>query len=166
MIILIAVVVALLVYSLSKITFSGAEQLPWDISIQPKLHAILNSITALSIAFGVIAVKRKLITIHRLCMFVALLASALFLVSYVMYHALTESTSFGGEGFIKYVYYFILITHIILAAVVFPFVLMTVHRAITNQIEKHKTLAKYTFPIWFYVALTGVVVYVMIAPYY
>ncbi len=165
-IIIVAIIVAALVSYLAKTTFSGADALPWNVNDQPKLHALLNSITAISITCGFIVIKRKKVSLHRFFMFLALVASALFLVSYVLYHGLTESTSFGGEGAIKWIYYFILITHIILAALIFPLILITVHRALTNQINAHKRLAKITFPVWLYVAVTGVVVYFMIAPYY
>ena len=85
---------------------------------------------------------------------------------YVAYHMTSDSTKFGGEGMIRYVYYFVLITHILLSIVVIPFVLITYVRAITNNIEKHKKIARITFPLWLYVAITGVIVYIMISPYY
>ena len=92
--------------------------------------------------------------------------SIIFLVMYVAYHMTSESTKFGGEGTIKYIYYFILFTHIILSVMVIPFVLITYVRAITNNFERHKKIAKITFPLWLYVAITGVIVYLMISPYY
>ena len=85
---------------------------------------------------------------------------------YVAYHMTSESTKYGGEGFITYMYYFVLISHIILSVVVIPFVLITYFRAITNNFEKHKKIARITFPLWLYVAVSGVVVYIMISPYY
>lgn len=165
-IIIVSIVVAALVSVLAKISLAGAEHLPWDVYQQPKLHAILNSITAVLLLLGFWFIRKKMIKAHRFSMFSAFVVSGLFLVSYVIYHALTESTSFGGEGIIKPIYYFILISHIILAALIFPLILMTIHRAITNQIEKHKKLARFTFPLWLYVAITGVIVYLLIAPYY
>lgn len=165
-IIFLSIVVAALVSYLTRASFQGADTVPWDVHNQPKLHAILNSITAICITLGFIAIKRKKIKVHRFFMFTALVASAIFLVSYVLYHGLTDSTPFGGEGAIKIIYYIILISHILLATLIFPFVLITVHRALTNQIEAHKRLAKITFPLWLYVAITGVVVYLMISPYY
>ncbi|EPR72786.1 hypothetical protein ADIWIN_2109 [Winogradskyella psychrotolerans RS-3] len=92
--------------------------------------------------------------------------SVMFLVMYVAYHMTSDSTEFGGEGAIKYIYYFILITHIVLSIVIIPFVLITYVRGITNDIERHRKIAKITFPMWLYVAVTGVVVYLMISPYY
>ena len=96
----------------------------------------------------------------------AIALSVAFLVMYVAYHMTSDSTKFGGEGVIKYAYYFILITHILLSIVIIPFVLITYVRAITNNIERHKKIAKITFPMWLYVAITGVIVYLMISPYY
>ena len=96
----------------------------------------------------------------------AIWCSVVFLVMYVAYHMTSDSTKFGGEGAIKYVYYFILLTHIVLSIAVIPFVLITYVRAITNNFEKHKKIARITFPLWLYVAVTGVVVYIMISPYY
>lgn len=92
--------------------------------------------------------------------------SVLFLVMYVAYHMTSDSTKYGGEGFIRVLYYFILITHILMSIVVIPFVLITYVRAITNNIEKHRKIAKITFPLWLYVAVSGVVVFMMISPYY
>ncbi len=165
-IIILSIVVALLVSFLAQYTFGGAENLPWDVHQQPKLHAILNSITAVFLLIGYSAIKKGNISLHRLSMFGALVASALFLVSYVGYHALTDSVSFGNKSAIKYLYYFILVTHIILAALIFPLILITVQRALTNQIDAHKRLARFTFPLWLYVAISGVVVYLMLSPYY
>ena len=96
----------------------------------------------------------------------AVLMSVLFLIGYVVYHASVESTKFGGEGDIRYIYFFILITHIILAAALAPLVLLTLFRAIKQDFEKHKKIARWTYPIWLYVSITGIVVYLMISPYY
>ena len=103
---------------------------------------------------------------HRTAMFSAVGLSSLFLVSYVIYHYQAPHTSYGGVGFIRMFYFILLISHIILAAVVVPFVLLTVYFAISNQIDKHKKIVKWTFPIWLFVAVSGVVVYLMISPYY
>jgi putative membrane protein len=99
-------------------------------------------------------------------MIAAMILSILFLVSYILHHLLSDSTSYGGEGIMKTVYYFILISHIILAGVIMPFVLFTAYRALTAEWPRHKKLAKITWPIWFYVSVTGVIVYLMISPYY
>jgi putative membrane protein len=132
----------------------------------PPIYATINGITALILIIAVIAIKKKKIVLHENLMTTAIGCSVVFLVLYVAYHMTSDSTKFGGEGFIKYVYYFILITHIVLSVVIIPFVLITYVRAITNNIERHKKIAKITFPMWLYVAVTGVIVYIMIAPYY
>ena len=132
----------------------------------PPIYATINGITALILIVALWAIKNKKLKLHERLMKFAIVLSVLFLVMYVAYHMTSDSTKFGGEGLIKYFYYFILITHILLSITVIPFVLITYVRAITNNIERHKKIAKITFPIWLYVAITGVVVYIMIAPYY
>ena len=132
----------------------------------PPIYATINGITALILIVALWAIKNKKLKLHERLMKFAIVLSVLFLVMYVAYHMTSDSTKFGGEGLIKYFYYFILITHILLSITVIPFVLITYVRAITNNIERHKKIAKITFPIWLYVAITGVIVYIMIAPYY
>ena len=107
-----------------------------------------------------------MIKYHRISMMSAFVLGSLFLVSYVIYHSMADSTTFGGEGWIRPVYYFLLLSHILLAIVVVPFVLFAFYFALTDKIEKHKKIVKYTFPIWLYVSVTGVLVYLMISPYY
>lgn len=132
----------------------------------PPIYATVNGITALVLILAVFQIKKGNREAHEKLMKFAIALSLLFLVMYIAYHMTSDSTKFGGEGAIKYVYYFILITHILLSIAVIPFVLITYVRAITNNIEKHKKIAKITFPLWLYVAITGVVVYIMISPYY
>lgn len=132
----------------------------------PPIYATINGITALLLVLAVIAIKKGNIRKHETLIKGALLCSALFLVMYVLYHMTSDSTHFGGEGFIKYIYYFILISHILLSIGVIPLVLTTFVRGLNREDEKHRKIAKYTFPLWLYVAVTGVVVYVMIQPYY
>lgn len=132
----------------------------------PPIYAIINAITAVVLIAAVWAVKKGNIKFHEKLMKTAIVLSVLFLVLYVAYHMTSTSTKFGGEGVIKYVYYSILISHIILSIAVIPFVLITFVRGITNQIELHKKIAKITFPLWLYVAVTGVIVFIMISPYY
>jgi len=132
----------------------------------PPIYATLNGFTALLLLIAFWAIKNKKIVLHENLMTTAIGCSVAFLVMYVAYHMTSDTTKFGGEGFIKYVYYFILITHILLSIVIIPFVLITYVRAITNDFEKHKKIAKITFPLWLYVAITGVVIYIMISPYY
>ena len=138
----------------------------FKISFLPKFHAMLNSGVAVLLLTGVFFIKKKNTTAHRFCMVGALILSTIFLLSYVTYHSSAESTSFGGEGFLKYVYYFILLTHIVLAAVILPLVLFTVTRALQGNFERHKKIARWTFPLWLYVAVSGVLVYILISPYY
>ena len=132
----------------------------------PPIYATLNAFTAVLLIAAFWAVKNKKIALHEKLMKTAIGFSVLFLVLYVAYHMTSDSTKFGGEGVAKIVYFFILISHIFLSVLVIPFVLITFVRAITNQVELHKKIARYTFPLWLYVAITGVVVYFMISPYY
>ena len=132
----------------------------------PPIYATINGLTALILIIAVIAIKKKKIVLHENLMTTAIGCSVVFLVLYIAYHMTSDSTTFGGEGYIKYIYYFILFTHIVLSVVIIPFVLITYVRAITNNIERHRKIAKITFPMWLYVAVTGVIVYAMISPYY
>mgnify|MGYP001281381637 FL=1 len=136
------------------------------LSFLPPIYATVNGVTAVVLIASFIAIKNKNIKLHERLMKIAIALSVAFLVMYVAYHMTSDSTKFGGEGAIKYAYYFILITHILLSIVIIPFVLITYVRAITNNIERHKKIAKITFPMWLYVAITGVIVYLMISPYY
>ena len=132
----------------------------------PPIYATINGLTAVLLLIAFWAIKNKNIALHERLMTTAIGCSVAFLVMYVAYHMTSDSTKFGGEGLIKYFYYFILITHILLSIIIIPFVLITYVRAITNEIELHKKIAKITFPMWLYVAITGVVIYIMISPYY
>jgi len=132
----------------------------------PPIYATINGLTAVLLIAAVVAIKNGNRKLHESLMKVAIACSVAFLVMYVAYHMTSDSTKFGGEGAIKYIYYFILITHILLSIVIIPFVLITYVRAITNNIARHKKIAKITFPMWLYVAITGVIVYIMISPYY
>lgn len=132
----------------------------------PPIYAAINGLTAVLLIAALVAVKNKKIKLHENLMKTAIACSVVFLGMYVAYHMTSEATPYGGEGAMKYLYFFILISHIILSIVVIPFVLLTYVRAITNNIERHKKIAKIAFPIWLYVAVTGVLVYVMISPYY
>jgi len=132
----------------------------------PPIYATINALTAVILLTAIWAVKNKKVKLHEKLMKTAILFSVLFLVLYVAYHMTSNSTKFGGEGSLKTVYFIILISHILLSIVVIPFVLITYVRAITNNIELHKKIAKFTFPLWLYVAISGVVVYILISPYY
>ena len=132
----------------------------------PFFHAILNGSTAilLLVAFGLI--KTKNVAFHRLANILAFSLSAVFLVSYVVSHISNPDAHFGGQGWIRYLYFFILITHITLSIPVLPLAMLSIYRGWNNQISAHKKLVKWTFPIWMYVAITGVLVYIFMAPYY
>lgn len=132
----------------------------------PPIYATVNGITAVLLIAAVIAIKNGKKVLHERLNTLAVICSVLFLVMYVAYHMTSDSTTFGGEGFIKYLYYFILITHIILSVIVIPFVLVSLMRAKLGKFSEHRKIAKVTFPIWLYVAVTGVIVYLMISPYY
>ncbi|GAL62480.1 DUF420 domain-containing protein [Algibacter lectus] len=132
----------------------------------PPIYASVNALTAFVLVLAFIAIQNKKVKLHEKLMKFAIGLSVLFLVMYVAYHMTSDSTKYGGEGFIRVLYYFILITHILMSIVVIPFVLITYVRAITNNIEKHRKIAKITFPLWLYVAVSGVVVFMMISPYY
>jgi len=132
----------------------------------PPIYATTNAITALVLVLAFMAIQNKKIILHKRLMQFAIGLSLAFLVMYIAYHMSSDSTKYGGEGLIRYIYYIILLTHIVLSILVIPFVLITYVRAITNNIERHKKIAKITFPLWLYVAISGVVVYIMISPYY
>jgi putative membrane protein len=161
------IVVLSIAIPLAVAVLFSIEKIPgYDFSFLPPIYATINGITAVLLIVAVRAIKNKNKNLHELLMKVCIGLSATFLVLYVTYHLFSDSTKFGGEGIVKGIYYFILISHILLSVVVIPFVLLTFSRALAGNFERHKALAKFTFPIWLYVAVTGVVVYVMIRPYY
>ena len=132
----------------------------------PPIYSAINGITAFLLICALIAVKNKKIKLHSNLMKICIFLSLIFLLMYIAYHMTSESTKFGGEGYIKIIYYFILISHILLSIALIPMVLISYVRAIQEQFEYHKKIARITFPVWLYVAITGVVVYAMISPYY
>lgn len=138
----------------------------YDFSFLPPIYATINGLTAVMLISAVIAIRNGKRKLHERLMKTAIFLSASFLVMYVIYHLTSESTPFGGQGTIRYIYFFILVTHILLSIVVIPFVLFTFVRALSGNFERHRKLARITFPLWLYVAITGVVVYLMISPYY
>lgn len=153
--------VAVLLFMPAKITALG----DW-VYFLPHLNAVINSAASVALILGVIFVKQKKYAYHGATMTVAFVLGAIFLVSYVIYHAAAESTSFGGEGAIRPVYYFLLITHIIFAAVALFPILFAYYYGYTDQRDKHRKVVKFAYPIWLYVSVTGVIVYLMISPYY
>ncbi len=137
-----------------------------DFSFLPPFHASLNALTAVILLMALWFIKRKNVQAHRRAIYVAMMTSALFLLSYVLYHFTTPETRYGGEGLLRYIYFFLLITHVVLAAAVLPFILLTFNRAYTGQFERHKKMARWVFPLWLYVAITGPICYLMLRPYY
>lgn len=136
------------------------------LSFLPPIYAAINGITAVVLVTAVWAIKNGRQKLHENLMKFAIFLSVCFLAMYVAYHMTSESTVYGGEGAIRYVYFFILITHIILSIIIIPFVLITYVRALAMSFERHKKIARITYPLWLYVAVTGVIVYLMISPYY
>jgi putative membrane protein len=146
--------------------FKLEVDLGFDVHVFAKINAVINSVVAVLLVAALIAVKQKKYALHKKIMMGAMILSILFLVSYICHHLLSGDTKYGGEGAIRYIYYFILITHIFLAAIILPFILFTAYRALIAEWPQHRRLAKITWPIWFYVSVTGVLVYLMISPYY
>lgn len=140
--------------------------LGFDVHLFAKANAIINSCVAILLIAALITVKAKNYTLHRNIMMSAMFLSVFFLVSYICHHLFAGETKFGGEGTEKTIYYIILFTHIPLAGIILPFILFSAYRGLTGEYDKHKKLVRITWPIWFYVAVTGVVVYWMISPYY
>jgi len=138
----------------------------FDLTVLPMFNAIMNSFTFVFLLGALIFIMKKNVPWHRRFIYAAFTTTALFLVSYLAYHSMAPSTSYGGEGPLRYVYYFVLITHIVLAAAIVPLSLLTFARGITNKVDKHRRIARWTMPLWLYVSFTGVVVYLMIKPYY
>jgi putative membrane protein len=149
---------------LSRVTIKA--DLGFDPHVFAKANAIINSIVAVLLIAALVAVKNKKFIVHKNIMLTAMVLSILFLVSYICHHLFAGETKFGGEGINKTLYYIVLFTHIPLAGIILPFILFSAYRALTGEFDKHKKLVRITWPVWFYVAVTGVVVYWMISPYY
>lgn len=179
----------LFIYTVSFVVFAAVVflskykldvDLGFNVHVFAKANAVINSIVAVSLLAGLFTAKQKKYRLHKKIMLTAILLSVLFLLSYIAHHLLAGDTRYGDlnhdgiisidektlAGNLRMVYYFILITHIPLAAIVLPFILFTAYRALTGEYEQHKKLVRITWPLWFYVAVTGVVVYLMISPYY
>ncbi len=135
-------------------------------SFLPPIYATINGITAVLLLVAVWAIKSGKQTLHQNLMTTNIALSLLFLLMYIAYHMTSDSTAYGGEGWLRYIYFFILITHIVLSIALIPLVLRTYAKAYLKDFVGHRALARYTFPVWLYVAVTGVVVYIMISPYY
>lgn len=159
---LLSIVIPIAVAVLFTVKIPGVERL----GFLPPIYATINGTTAILLIIAVYQIRKGNRKAHERLMKTAILFSVLFLVMYVAYHMTSDSTPYGGEGLLKYVYYFILLTHILLSIIVIPFVLITYVRAISGQFYKHRKIARITYPLWLYVAVTGVIVYLMISPYY
>ncbi len=179
----------LLIYVVSFVVFAAVVflskfkldvDLGFDVHVFAKANAIINSLVAVLLVAGLLTVKQKKYIVHKKIMLTAISLSVLFLLSYIAHHLLAGDTKYGDidhdgvvsidekalAGNLRMVYYFILITHIPLAAIILPFILFTAYRALIGEYDKHKKLVRITWPVWFYVAVTGVIVYLMISPYY
>jgi len=161
--IIIPIVVALLML-FPNVFYIASEN--YDFSSLPFFHAVLNGSTAILIFTGFVLIKNKKTQLHKTAMLSAFVLSSIFLVSYVISKMTNEPILFGGEGMIRYVYFFILISHILLSIPVLPLALFSIYRGITGEIEKHKSIVKWAFPIWMYVSITGVLVYLLMSSYY
>ena len=179
----------LLIYTLSFVVFAAVVflskykldvDLGFDVHVFAKANAVINSMVAVLLLAGLFFAKQKKYELHKKIMLTAISLSVLFLLSYIAHHLLAGDTKYGDlnhdgivsldekalAGNLRMIYYFILITHIPLAAIILPFILFTAYRSLTGEYDKHKKLVRITWPVWFYVAVTGVVVYLMISPYY
>jgi putative membrane protein len=159
-----SVIVFAAVVALGQITLDVA--LPFNVHLFARVNAVINSAVAVLLIVALWAVKGGKYLVHKRSMLAAMVLSVAFLLSYIAHHLLSGSTPYGGQGISRLIYFIILVTHIFLAAIILPFILFTAYRALVAEWPAHRKLAKITWPIWFYVAVTGVVVYLMIAPYY
>ncbi len=166
LIVLVSIVIPVVVAILFNVKLKDLGYDVEPLSFLPPIYATINGITAVVLIAAVMAIKKGNRKLHERLMTFAIALSLAFLVMYVAYHMTSDSTKFGGEGAIRLVYFGLLISHIILSIAVIPLVLISYVRALAAKFDQHKKIAKITFPIWLYVAVTGVIVYIMIAPYY
>ena len=160
----VTIVVLLLVGMMRRPEYKIATDI--DFSFLPPFHATLNALVAIVLVIALYFIKNKNVEAHKKSIYTAMVLSAMFLLSYVVYHFTTEETRYCFEGASRSVYFFFLITHVVLAGVMLPFILLTFIRAYTGQIEKHRKMAKLVWPFWFYVAITGPICYLMLRPCY
>ena len=159
-------IVSILVPVLVAILFSVRIPNVASLDFLPPIYATINGLTAVILIIAYVAIRNKKIKLHETLMKIAIGLSLVFLAMYVAYHMTSDSTPYGGQGIIRYFYFFILISHIVLSIGIIPMVLVTYVRAISKRFADHKKIAVITFPIWLYIAITGVIVYLMISPYY
>lgn len=161
LIVVLSIVIPVAIAVLFRVKIEG-----YDFSFLPPIYATVNGVTALLLTAAFIAIKSRRVILHRRLMKTCIFLSFCFLVMYVLYHMTSEPTPYGGEGWIRTVYYVILVSHILLSVGVVPLVLFTFARALSGDFERHRALARFAFPVWLYVAVTGVIVYLMISPFY
>lgn len=162
----ISVILFLAIILMGNDRFTPNMELPFNPYIFASINATINSFVSLFLVLALVFVKKQNYIRHRNMMLLAIGGSALFMISYVMHHLFTDSTSYGGEGIAKTFYYVILFSHILLAGIIMPFILWTAYKGLTGDYKKHAKIARITWPIWFYVSITGVIIYWMIKPYY
>jgi putative membrane protein len=176
----VSIIVFLAVVGMSKINLSTIVTLPFNPHIFATINAIINSMVAVLLVAGIITAKSKNYAVHKKIMLTAIALSVIFLLSYICHHLFAGETKYGdidhngalslnekmAAGSSRIFYYLILLTHIPLAAIILPFILFTAYRALSGEYEKHKKLVRITWPVWFFVAVSGVVVFAMISPYY
>jgi putative membrane protein len=176
----VSIIVFLAVAGMSRINLSKVVTLPFDVHIFATINAVVNSMVAILLVAGIVTVKNKNYEVHKKIMLTAIALSVIFLLSYICHHLFAGETKFGDldhdtilslnekmmAGSTRYIYYALLLTHIPLAAIILPFILFTAYRALTGEYDKHKKLVRITWPVWFFVAVSGVIVYVMISPFY
>ncbi len=159
---ILSIAIPLAVAALFSVKIPGVERL----GFLPPIYATINAITAILLITAVYQIRKGNRKLHERLMKTAIGCSVVFLILYMAYHMTSDSTVYGGEGILKYVYYLILLTHILLSIIVIPFVLITYVRALSGQFYKHRKIARITYPLWLYVAISGVIVYLLISPYY
>jgi len=163
----ISVVAVIIILALNYLPRSTTNTIfGFDLTVMPLANAFFNGISFILLVCALVMIKKGNIPAHRNFIISAFISTFLFLISYLAYHAMAGSTSFGGDGFMKYLYYFILITHVFLSSILLPLSLFTLNKGLNMDVAKHKRIARWTMPIWLYVSLTGVLVYVLISPYY
>ena len=159
---ILSILIPVAVAILFNVKITGIERM----GFLPPIYATINGITSIILVVAVLQIRKGNRITHERLIKTALVLSILFLLMYIVYHMTSEATKYGGEGMLRYVYFIILISHIVLSIIVIPLVLITYFRGITGQFEKHKKIARFAFPLWLYVAISGVIVYLMISPYY
>ncbi len=176
----VSIIVFVAVAGMSKVNLSSVVTLPFNVHVFATINAIVNSMVAILLVAGLVTVKNKNYAIHKKIMLAAIALSVIFLLSYICHHLFAGETKYGDldhdgvvslnekmmAGSTRYVYYILLLTHIPLAAIILPFILFTAYRALTGENDKHKKLVRITWPVWFFVAVSGVIVYWMISPFY